>query len=445
MMRPAKLPACSGEHSQERRVIPKAHRARLFAKRGALMPSCLSRRGLFRMAAGSAGGLAWGVLPAYAQPTGHQAMTTIEPNTIKRRGTGFRGYDSQRASLGFTLFAPMSGSMAYLVDPQGNLEHTWQTPYPSQYGYLTPRGTLFYVGTIASGRFAGQPTVPAGGVVLEANWDGHILWELRNPDQHHDARLLTNGHVLMLCATELPDDLANQVVGGIPGTEVNGKVLADYLVEMTTDGQVVWQWRTWEHLDPATHPLTMPSNSRSDWTWGNAVHELPDGNVLLSLRHLSTIVRINRQTDEIDWELGAPPLSGAHGVNPLQNGNYLIFDNGPYRVDQGTLAPVNYAPFSRVLEVEPTTNTITWSYQDPARASLWSPLISNAQRLPNGNTMINEGLFGRFFEVTPDGDTVWEYVNPYFGPGTAPAAAQTNSVFRAYRYTAAEIDRARSA
>jgi hypothetical protein len=397
------------------------------------------------MAAGSAAGLALASSTAHAQTPDQQSMTTIEPNTIKRRGTGFRGYDPQRTFPGSTLFTPMSSSTVYLVDSQGKLEHSWQMPYPpGYYGYLTPRGTLFYVGSIASGRFPGQPTGLVGGVVLEANWNGDVLWEVRNPDHHHDARLLRNGNVLMLCATELPDDFASRVVGGIAGTEVNGKMLGDYLVEMTPDGQTVWEWQTWEHLDPETHPYTMPSNNRAVWTWGNALHELPDGNVLLSLRHLSTIIRINRRTNEIEWELGPPPLSGAHGVNPLSNGNYLIFDNGPYRVDQGTLAPVNFGPFSRVLEVDPTSNTVAWSYQDPARASLWSPLISNAQRLPNGNTMINEGLFGRFFEVTPAGETVWEYVNPYFGPGTAAPAAQTNSVFRAYRYSADEIARARA-
>jgi len=333
----------------------------------------------------------------------------------------------------------------YVVDLQGSIEHTWQMPYPSQYGYLTERRTLFYNGNLPTGRFAAVPTALAGGVVLEANWSGKILWELRQPDQHHDGRLLTNGNMLLLCATELPDDIASQVTGGLPGTEANGNIYADYLVEMTTDGQTVWEWRTWEHLEPAKYPLIMPSNDRADWTWGNAIHELPDGNILLSMRHLSTIVRINRQTDDIDWELGSPALSGAHGVNPLANGNYLIFDNSPYRVDQGTIKPVNFAPFSRVLEVDPSTNDVVWSYVDPVRASLWSPLISNPQRLPNGNTLINEGLFGRFFEVTPDGDTVWEYVNPYFGPDSLPLKAQTNSVFRTYRYTADEIDRARSA
>jgi hypothetical protein len=62
--------------------------------------------------------------------------------------------------------------------------------------------------------------------------------------------------------------------------------------------------------------------------------------------------------------------------------------------------------------------------------------------LPNGNTLINEGWFGRFFEVTRDGSVVWEYVNPYFG---MRERFTVNAVQRAYRYSAAEIERARSA
>ena len=63
--------------------------------------------------------------------------------------------------------------------------------------------------------------------------------------------------------------------------------------------------------------------------------------------------------------------------------------------------------------------------------------------MPNGNTLINEGMFGRFFEVTVEGEVVWEYVNPYFGPEDALAKAQSNSVFRVYRYTEEEIANAR--
>jgi len=86
---------------------------------------------------------------------------------------------------------------------------------------------------------------------------------------------------------------------------------------------------------------------------------------------------------------------------PLPNGNILVFDNGPHRLDESF-------PFSRVIEVNPATDQIVWTYQEPFPYNFYSPRISNAERLPNGNTLINEGVFGRFFEVTPDGEVVWE-------------------------------------
>jgi hypothetical protein len=76
-----------------------------------------------------------------------------------------------------------------------------------------------------------------------------------------------------------------------------------------------------------------------------------------------------------------------------------------------------------------------WTYQEAILPNFYSPRNSNAQRLPNGNTLINESSFGRFFEVSPEGEVVWEYVNPYFAPATAPPKSQYNNVFRVYRYT----------
>ena len=159
-------------------------------------------------------------------------------------------------------------------------------------------------------------------------------------------------------------------------------------------------------------------------------------NLLVSLRNISTIVKIDRATGRIPWKLGAPTLSGQHAPTPLANGNILIFDNGPHRLDETF-------PFSRVIEVNPSTNEIVWKYQEGFPPSFYSDRISNAQRLQNGNTLINEGQFGRFFEVTPAGEVVWEYVNPYFGPPTAAPARQSNNVFRVYRYTEDQIARAR--
>ena len=226
--------------------------------------------------------------------------------------------------------------------------------------------------------------------------------------------------------------------------EDNGVIHSDYLAELTTGGQGVWKWRGWDHLDGSAHPITSPADTRAKWTHGNTVLQLADGDLLFSMRNISTVVRISRWTGDIEWELGPPPLSGQHAINPLPNGNLLLFDNGPFRVDQRRVSQ-SAAPFSRVLEVDPLTITIVCEYRDAVPHAFFSALISNAQRLPNGNTLINEGLYSRLFEVTPEGDVVWEYVNPYFGPDTAEPRAQTNNVFRAYRYTEEEIARARSA
>ena len=55
-------------------------------------------------------------------------------------------------------------------------------------------------------------------------------------------------------------------------------------------------------------------------------------------------------------------------------------------------------------------------------------LMSSAQRLPNGNTLITESMNGRIFETTVEFEIVWEYVNPYF-----TKKENRNSIYRAYR------------
>jgi hypothetical protein len=60
-------------------------------------------------------------------------------------------------------------------------------------------------------------------------------------------------------------------------------------------------------------------------------------------------------------------------------------------------------PYSRVIEINPAKNEIVWKYQDKPAWNFFSPRMGNAQRLPNGNTLITESSFGPFFEVTKEG------------------------------------------
>jgi hypothetical protein len=398
-----------------------------------------TRRDFIRTGATSVGLGALGASDALAQAAANPAAPEgIEPLTIRRRGTGFRGYDPARAFPGFTLFAPTGNTnkTIYLIDMTGNVVHTWEMPYPpGLYGYLTERGTLFYNGKIPNESLVGRADYK-GGAALEVDWKGRVLWEVHHPDHTHDGIRLRNGNVLLICKTPIPDELAPKVTGGRAGSEhPTGKMIGDYLVEMTIDGKIVWEWRAWDHLDPVKDGITAVQDERNAWTLANGVSEMPDGNLLLSFRNISTVIMIERATGKIVWKLGAPPLSGQHAPYMLANGHILLFDNGPHRLDESF-------PFSRVLEIDPASKAIVWKFQETIPSNFFSARISNAQRLPNGNTLINEGMFGRFFEVTPEGDVVWEYVNPHFA---GRARAPTNQVFRVHRYTAEEIARAQSA
>jgi hypothetical protein len=68
-----------------------------------------------------------------------------------------------------------------------------------------------------------------------------------------------------------------------------------------------------------------------------------------------------------------------------------------------------------VIEVDPETLEIHWAYVGTPERPFFSELRSAQQRLPNGNTLITESDGGRIFEVTPDREIVWEYINPQRG------------------------------
>ena len=122
-------------------------------------------------------------------------------------------------------------------------------------------------------------------------------------------------------------------------------------------------------------------------------------------------------------------LFGQHDIRWIEPGkpgagNMTVFNNdvpnGPDTLD-----------YSAVLEIVPPTDAQgnyiiendepfgpdkpIWTYTAPDTLSFYSSFISGAHRMRNGNTFISEGARGRFFEVTPEGEIVWEYLNQFRG------------------------------
>ena len=93
-------------------------------------------------------------------------------------------------------------------------------------------------------------------------------------------------------------------------------------------------------------------------------------------------------------------------------------------------------PYWRVaMTVRPVSGEVVWRYQGTKEDPFFSETCGTAQRLPNGNTLITESNEGRAFEVTREGETVWEYFVPHLDKKGHRA-----TIIRLYRYEKAFVE-----
>ena len=365
------------------------------------------------------------------------------------------------------LFAPLGGEEAYLVDLQGDIIHTWSlSGRPGNSVYLLENGNLLAT-YMVEGTFSGGGI--GGGVEL-LTWDGDEVWSFELATEHahlhHDVEMLPNGNVLMIAWESKTRQEA--LAAGLSANQLpnSGNVWSEMIIEYNPAlDEIVWTWHLWDHALPAGQAaaenpgkidLEFASNRQSsDWWHFNSVdyNEALD-RIAISIRNVSEIWIIDHdlttheaagEEGDLLYRYGNPSTYGGSGTQVLynqhdaewlENGNLLIFDNGNPRT----------RPYSRVVELDlpdyasSQSNQvlpaqIVWQYpneQEVARDILFADHISGAQRLESGNTLICSGTEGRFFEVTPSGDIVWEYVNPFTSIGKNDKPS--NEVFRCERY-----------
>ncbi|MBO4316942.1 MAG: aryl-sulfate sulfotransferase [Mailhella sp.] len=236
-------------------------------------------------------------------------------------------------------------------------------------------------------------------------------------------------------------------------------LLDDVLLIVDKDENILWKWNAADHFeemgftDAAVEkmratvlPRKMAEHNGMDWLHINCASWLGPNkwydagdkrfhpeNIICDSRQSSHMFIIDHETGKIVWQV-APPFvgedgrlgkfAGIHHTHMIPKGlpgegNILVFDNG------GTLTPNRYIEqnhsCSRIVEYDPVTKKKVWEYSAAAAGVpenvednfFYSSFISDAQRLPNGNTLIDEGSSNRIFEVTPDKEIVWEYINPY--------------------------------
>lgn len=341
--------------------------------------------------------------------------------------------DTSRAHKGLSLYTPCAWGRKYrkaaggkvlrearLINNAGELLHTWTTDFipDRKRGWamtkLDGEGNLFVVN--ARSGFA------------KLDWNSNTLWSVKKAF-HHDFSIAEDGKVWALVehgrgvtfAGESFNLLDNGIVVIGPDGEVEEELwFFDMLQDMPEfeehvqrslkrkspkgglahdedeDGFDLHEGRTLYGRD-MFHANTLNFATKTiDGVWNK-------GDIITSIREMNMVVVLDRVTHKPKWHWGEGELEKQHDPEQIANGNLLIFDNGKKR------------HWSRVVELDPTTSKVVWEYKDE---DFYSNIRGLSQRLPNGHTLVVSSQQVRAFEVTPEGETVWEFWSPDILGGT---------------------------
>ncbi|MBI5363013.1 MAG: aryl-sulfate sulfotransferase [Planctomycetes bacterium] len=158
------------------------------------------------------------------------------------------------ATPGYTLLAPLNSKTLYLVDAKGEVAHTWVTQFaPGGVTRLLPNGHVLRAAQLPDPkRFHGGGIA---GRIEELDWDGNVVWsyELATDERilHHDFDVLPNGHLVCIAwEYHSPDEL--RAHGRAPKFVHEEGLWTDVLIEVApkrpSGGDIVWTWRSWDHL-----------------------------------------------------------------------------------------------------------------------------------------------------------------------------------------------------
>jgi hypothetical protein len=397
--------------------------------------------------------------------------------------TGTTIYDPDRAWNGYTVLSPLQTQAVPVIDMNGNVVKRWEGFNNSAGGpaRVLPGGIVI----AASGA---RPPHQESLELIQRDFTGTIAWRFSRNEQiktregemvwsarqHHDwQRASFPAGYYSPESTPAIDGEATLILAHTTRTQpmvADVPLEDDRLIEVSWNGDVVWEWVASDHIDelglaPDARQVIKTAaafnKARGSFDWlhiNSATYVGPNrwfdqgdarfapNNVIISSREASLLAIVARD-GRIVWRLG-PDFSASRELRAIRQiigqhhahiipkglpgaGNLLVFDNGGssgYGF-ASPIAPNGTGAFaratSRVLEINPVTLELAWSYTNPR---FFSTNISGAQRLPNGNTLITAGAGGRLFEVTPKGEIVWEYMYPVFAGANA-----ANAVYRAYR------------
>lgn len=296
---------------------------------------------------------------------------------------------------------------ALLMSRDGAILHRWRSDYRDVMA-TAPDAFLPPQKNGATGCWRRARLLDDGGIL--AIFEGHALVRLDRDSRllwaypghcHHDLDLDDEGRIWVL----------TREAGLSPRLGGKKPVLLDYFTVLDAQGRPLRRIPLLAALEGSPYASLLDRAPKGGDVFHTNTLEILDGslerlspifrkgNILTSIRELDAIAILDPRQEKIVWALTGS-WAKQHQPTLLPSGRILLFDN---LGNQGR---------SRVLEVDPLTQEIAWSYADSPQHSLYSHTCGANQRLDNGNTLIVESDNGRVIEVTPDGLIAWEFRNP---------------------------------
>jgi hypothetical protein len=317
---------------------------------------------------------------------------------------GITVYDPERAHDGINFWVSGHGPEATLMDMDGTVLHRWAMSYddafPGGERYFNHHGAEFWrrAHLFPNGDIL---AIFEGHGLVKIDKDNEVVWRW-DGRAHHDLEVLPDGRIWVLSRKGSVIERVNP----------RRPVLEDFAVLLSPAGEVLEEISLLEALEKSDgkNLLYKRKRRRGDIFHTNSIEVLDGraeqenpafkaGNLLISMRTLSAIMVVDPTTGAtVWWHTGA--YKKQHDPKILANGHLMLYDNLGYR---GRSAVREY----RVSDMKQM-----WVYGNSTEEPFYSRFTGAAYRFPNGNTLIAESGFGRVFEKTADGDTVWEYHNP---------------------------------
>ena len=314
-------------------------------------------------------------------------------------------YDEEKTEPGLNLLISGHDAEATLMDPDGNILHRWAYPFKAIWPQRKIPPLMSYWRRAVLQENGDLIAIYEGWGIVRVDANSQIVWT--NPIRaHHDLQIMPDGRIYVLTRK---GRLITQSNSSKP-------VLEDFITILNSEGKVIKKVSVLaaimnspfrklyeEKADPGASGDLLHTNSLFvlDGRGSDRAQWLAAGNVLISMRVPSLVAVVDLSQAKV-VAMWSGSFRFQHDPKILDNGNLLLFDNGD--PDEGV---------SSVVESDPITHEVKWSYRGSEGEPFFSRFCGAAQRLPNGNTLITESSEGRAFEITQAKEIVWEYNSPH--------------------------------